>query len=47
MKTDGRLSHSLLKGTVADAVFAVLGACGHSIRKIPAHLGAPESSSQS
>ena len=40
MKTDGRLSRSPLKGTVGDAVFAVLNACGHNIRKILAHLRA-------
>ena len=38
MKTDGRLSRCPLKGTVGDAVFAVLNACGHNIRKILAHL---------
>ena len=40
MKTDGRLSRCPLKGTVGDAVFAVLNACGHNIRKILAHLRA-------
>jgi IS5 family transposase len=40
MKTDGRLSRSPLKGTFGDAVFAVLCACGHNIRKILAHLRA-------
>jgi IS5 family transposase len=29
-----------LKGTIGDAVFAVLNACGHNIRKILAHLRA-------
>jgi IS5 family transposase len=38
MKTDGRLSRCPLKGTVGDAVFAVLNTCGHNIRKILAHL---------
>jgi transposase, IS5 family len=38
MKTDGRLSRCPLKGTVGDAVFAVLNACGHNIRKILTHL---------
>ena len=40
MKTDGRLSRSPLKGTIGDALFAVLCGCGHSIRKILAHLRA-------
>ena len=40
MKTDGRLSRCPLKGTLGDAVFAVLNACGHNIRKILAHLRA-------
>jgi IS5 family transposase len=40
MKTDGRLSRSPLKGIFGDAVFAVLCACGHNIRKILAHLRA-------
>ena len=40
MKTDGRLSRYPLKGTIGDAVFAVLNACGHNIRKILAHLRA-------
>jgi hypothetical protein len=34
MKTDGRLSRSTLKGTIGDAVFAILHAFGHNIRKI-------------
>lgn len=37
-KIDGRLSRCSLKGTVGDALFTVLCACGHNIRKIPAHL---------
>ena len=40
MKTDGRLSRCFLKGTLGDAVFAVLCGCGHNIRKILAHLRA-------
>ena len=40
MKTDGRLARSPLKGTTGDAIFAVLCACGHNIRKILAHLRA-------
>jgi len=40
MKSDGRLSRCTLKGTIGDAVFAVLNACGHNIRKILAHLRA-------
>jgi IS5 family transposase len=40
MKTDGRLSRCLLKGAIGDAIFAVLNACGHNIRKILAHLRA-------
>ena len=40
MKTDGRLSRCPLKGTIGDAVFAALCACGHNIRKILAHLRA-------
>ena len=40
MKTDGRLSRCSLKGTTGDALFAVLCACGHNIRKILAHLRA-------
>ena len=38
MKTDGRLSRCPLRGTIGDALFAVLCACGHNIRKILAHL---------
>jgi transposase, IS5 family len=40
MKTDGRLSRNPLKGTIGDALFAVLCGCGHNIRKILAHLRA-------
>jgi transposase, IS5 family len=40
MKTDGRLTRSTLKGTTGDALFAVLCASGHNIRKILAHLRA-------
>jgi IS5 family transposase len=40
MKTDGRLARCPLKGTLGDALFAVLCACGHNIRKILAHLRA-------
>ena len=40
MKTDGRLARCPLKGTTGDALFAVLCACGHNIRKILAHLRA-------
>ena len=40
MKTDGRLARCPLKGTVGDAIFAVLCGCGHNIRKILAHLRA-------
>jgi IS5 family transposase len=40
MKTDGRLSRSPLKGTIGDALFAVLCGCGHNIRKILAYLRA-------
>jgi IS5 family transposase len=28
----------LERGTIGDAIFAVLNACGHNIRKILAHL---------
>ena len=37
MKTEGRLTRCSLKGTAGDAIFAVLCACGHNIRKILAH----------
>lgn len=40
MKSDGRLARCPLKGCIGDAVFAVLCACGHNIRKILAHLRA-------
>lgn len=40
MKTDGRLTRCPLKGTIGDALFALLCACGHNIRKILAHLRA-------
>jgi len=40
MKTDGRLSRCFLKGTIGDALFALLCGCGHNIRKILAHLRA-------
>ena len=40
MKTDGRLARCGLKGTIGDAIFAVLCGCGHNIRKILAHLRA-------
>ncbi len=40
MKTDGRLARCPLKGRIGDAVFAILCACGHNIRKILAHLRA-------
>jgi len=40
MKTDGRLTRCPLEGTAADAIFAVLCACGHNLRKILAHLRA-------
>lgn len=40
MKADGRLSRCLQKGTIGDALFAVLCTCGHNIRKILAHFRA-------
>ena len=40
MKTDGRLARCGLKGTLGDALFAVLCGCGHNLRKILAHLRA-------
>ncbi|SEO22719.1 transposase, IS5 family, partial [Paracoccus alcaliphilus] len=40
MKSDGRLTRCPLKGRIGDAIFAVLCACGHNIRKILAHLRA-------
>ena len=38
MKTDGHLARCALKGTLGDALYAVLCGCGHNIRKILAHL---------
>ncbi|TNC58867.1 IS5 family transposase, partial [Rubellimicrobium roseum] len=40
MKTDGRLARCGLKGTIGDAMFAVLCGCGHNLRKILTHLRA-------
>ena len=40
MKAEGRLARCGLKGTLGDAVFAVLCGCGHNIRKLLAHLRA-------
>jgi transposase, IS5 family len=40
MKTDGRLARCALKGTIGDALHAVLCGCGHNIRVILAHLRA-------
>jgi transposase, IS5 family len=40
MKTDGRLARCALKGTLGDAIFAVLCGCGHNIRKTLAYLRA-------
>jgi IS5 family transposase len=40
MKIDGRLARCALKGTLGDALFAVLCGCGHNIRKILAYLRA-------
>ena len=40
MKSDGRLTRCPLKGRIGDAIFAVLCACGHNIRKILAHIRA-------
>ncbi|TNC69872.1 IS5 family transposase, partial [Rubellimicrobium roseum] len=40
MKTDGRLARCGLKGTMGDALFAVLCGCGHNLRKILTHLRA-------
>ena len=40
MKTDGRLTRCPLKGSTGDAIFALLCACGHNIRKILNHLRA-------
>jgi IS5 family transposase len=38
MKSDGRLARCPLKGTWGDAIFAVLCACGHNLRKILNHI---------
>ncbi len=40
MKSDGRLARCALKGTIGDALHAVLCGCGHNIRKSLAHLRA-------
>lgn len=40
LKSDARLSRCPLKGTIGDAIFATLCACGYNIRKILAHLRA-------
>jgi len=40
MKSDGRHARCTLKGTIGDAIFAVLCGCGHNIRKILVHLRA-------
>lgn len=40
LKTDGRLARCALKGTLGDALHAVLCGCGHNIRMILAHLRA-------
>jgi IS5 family transposase len=40
MKSDGRLARCAVKGTLGDALYAVLCGCGHNIRKILAHLRA-------
>ncbi|UZO94756.1 Transposase (plasmid) [Roseomonas mucosa] len=40
MKSEGRLARCALKGTLGDALHAVLCGCGHNIRKILAHLRA-------
>jgi IS5 family transposase len=40
MKTDGRLARCALKGTLGDALYAVLCGCRHNTRKILAHLRA-------
>ncbi|WP_424140802.1 IS5 family transposase [Roseomonas chloroacetimidivorans] len=40
MKTDGHLARCALKGTLGDALYAVLCGCGHNIRKILVHLRA-------
>lgn len=40
MKSGGRLARCTLKGTIGDAIFAVLCGCGHNIRKILARIRA-------
>lgn len=40
MKSDGRLARCPLRGTLGDALFAVLCGCGHNIRKLLAWLRA-------
>ena len=40
MKSDGRLSRSPFKGTLGDALHAVLCGAGHNMRLILAHLRA-------
>jgi transposase, IS5 family len=40
MKSDGRLARCPLKGTIGDAIFAVLCSCGHNLRKILADIRA-------
>ena len=40
MRTDGHLSRCPLKGTLGDALHAVLCGCGHNIRMILAHIRA-------
>jgi len=40
MTTDGRLARCLLKGTLGDALHAVLCGCGHNTRMILSHLRA-------
>ncbi|GHE02934.1 hypothetical protein GCM10008024_24300 [Allgaiera indica] len=40
MKSDGRLARCPLKGTIGDAIFALLCGCGYDICKILAHLRA-------
>ena len=40
MKSDGRLARCAFKGTIGDALDAVLCGCVHNIRKIIAHLRA-------
>lgn len=41
MKSNTRLSRCPVEGTFGGAMFAVLCGCGHTIRKILAHIGAP------